>query len=200
MDLNCQCSYQSLFGRWGEGGWVRVLAFLGASRIRFPAGALRPDIGIVAGGSSWFPRDLGSVVTTSQCALVVILNAFLTDVFLIGSSKLYGSSGGGGDFGLSSDSFKRHLMRAGGRLLARVYTLYFLHAEIVGLELAEGLCDGSLDHTAFNQLAGSLPPLKGKLSMCTCLCFRSLRIPKTGNLRSESCRHPGTPTRTPGGQ
>ena len=65
-----------------------------------------------------------------------------------------------GDFGITSDSFKRHLVRAGGRLLARVYTLYFLHTEIVGLELADGLCDGSLDHTAFSQLADSLPPLK----------------------------------------
>lgn len=64
------------------------------------------------------------------------------------------------DFGITSDSFKRHLVRAGGRLLARVYTLYFLHTEIVGLEQADGLCDGSLDHTAFTQLAESLPPLK----------------------------------------
>ncbi|KAM7542547.1 hypothetical protein Aperf_G00000019024 [Anoplocephala perfoliata] len=64
------------------------------------------------------------------------------------------------DFGITSDSFKRHLVRAGGRLLARVYTLYFLHTEIVGLEQADGLCDGSLDHTSFTQLAESLPPLK----------------------------------------
>uniref|UniRef100_A0A5K3F821 Chromo domain-containing protein n=1 Tax=Mesocestoides corti TaxID=53468 RepID=A0A5K3F821_MESCO len=66
----------------------------------------------------------------------------------------------GGDFGITSDSFKRHLTRAGGRLLARVYTLYFLHTEIVGLEHADALCDGSVDHTAFTQLAESLPPLK----------------------------------------
>ncbi|KAH9281016.1 Chromodomain-helicase-DNA-binding protein 7 [Echinococcus granulosus] len=64
------------------------------------------------------------------------------------------------DFGITSDSFKRHLVRAGGRLLARVYTLYFLHTEIVGLEHADGLCDGSLDHSVFTQLAESLPPLK----------------------------------------
>ncbi|BHF69630.1 choline dehydrogenase 7 [Sparganum proliferum] len=64
------------------------------------------------------------------------------------------------DYGISSESFKRHLHRAGGRLLARVYTLFFLHSEIVGLELADRLCDGEVDHTAFSQLADSLPPLK----------------------------------------
>ncbi|VDN97488.1 unnamed protein product [Rodentolepis nana] len=64
------------------------------------------------------------------------------------------------DFGIASDSFKRHLARAGGRLLVRVYILYFLHTEIVGLEQADGLCDGTLDHTAFVQLAESLPQLR----------------------------------------
>ncbi|VDL18606.1 unnamed protein product [Hymenolepis diminuta] len=64
------------------------------------------------------------------------------------------------DYGIASDSFKRHLARAGGRLLVRVYILYFLHTEIVGLEQADRLCDGTLDHTAFSQLAESLPPLR----------------------------------------
>nr|CAH8876431.1 unnamed protein product [Trichobilharzia regenti] len=61
---------------------------------------------------------------------------------------------------LPSESFKKHVQRAGSRLLNRVALLFFLQCDIIGIKLAEDLVASRLSHTDFIELASSLPPLE----------------------------------------
>ncbi|CAH8676514.1 choline dehydrogenase 6 [Schistosoma haematobium] len=61
---------------------------------------------------------------------------------------------------LPSESFKKHVQRAGARLLNRVALLFFLQCDIIGINPAQDLISSKLSHTDFNELASSLPPLE----------------------------------------
>ncbi|KAH8869088.1 Chromodomain-helicase-DNA-binding protein 7 [Schistosoma japonicum] len=61
---------------------------------------------------------------------------------------------------LPSESFKKHVQRAGARLLNRVALLFFLQCDIIGIHPAQDLISSKLSHTDFVELASSLPPLE----------------------------------------
>ncbi|CAH8678580.1 unnamed protein product [Schistosoma rodhaini] len=61
---------------------------------------------------------------------------------------------------LPSESFKKHVQRAGARLLNRVALLFFLQCDIIGINPAQDLISSKLSHTDFNELASNLPPLE----------------------------------------